>query len=65
VTGGDLPIAMLRIILAIAIGQRCSAVASPPSLVPGDVKEWSVFEITPQAAESAMGDDAAAAPAPG
>jgi hypothetical protein len=28
-TGGDLPMAMLQIIPAIAIGQRCSAVASP------------------------------------
>ena len=62
---------MLRIIPAIAIGQRCSAVASPPSLAkgllmaPGDAGEWGVFEITPQAAEPAKGGAAAAAPAPG
>ena len=62
---------MLRVIPTTAIGQRCSAVASPPSLakklsmVPGDAEEWSVFEITPQAAEPAKGDAAAAAPASG
>jgi hypothetical protein len=35
------------------------------SMAPGDAEEWSVFEITPQAAESAMGKAAAAAPASG
>ena len=34
-------------------------------MVPGDAEEWSVFEITPQAAESEKGNAAAAAPAPG
>jgi hypothetical protein len=42
-----------------------TSLAKELPMVPGDAEEWSAFEITPHAAESAMGDAAAAAPASG